>query len=253
MTDGHLLAPGFDEPFIRQLRVAMRGAGIPVEASKAEAWPGQHEITFRYGDPLTVADNHVIYKHGAKEIADQNGRSITFMAKPDHRWIGSSCHVHTSLWQDGRNAFEGESDVFRHFLAGQVACVGELAVFVAPAVNSYKRFVGKPAPGRATPSPGRTTTARPVSASSAAGSALRVEARIPGADVQPLPRLRGPARGRPSRHRAPSSSRRRPTRATPTRRRRATLPARPSARRSRRSSRARWPGPPSATPSSTTT
>jgi len=184
VTDGHLLAPGFDEAFIRQLRVAMRGAGIPVEASKAEAWPGQHEITFRYGDPLTVADNHVIYKHGAKEIADQNGRSITFMAKPDHTWIGSSCHVHSSLWQDGRNVFEGESEVFRHYLAGQVAYIAELAIFVAPSVNSYKRFVGKGTWAGNTVTwahDNRTTGFRVVGR----GNALRTEARVPGADVNP--------------------------------------------------------------------
>jgi glutamine synthetase len=185
VTDGHLLAPGFDEPFIRQLRVAMRGAGIPVEASKAEAWPGQHEITFRYGEPVSVADNHAIYKHGAKEIADQNGRSITFMAKPDHRWMmGSSCHVHSSLWQDGRNRFTGESELFRHYLAGQVACVRELAVFVAPTINSYKRFVGRGTWAGNTVSwahDNRTTGFRVVGR----GEALRTEARIPGADVNP--------------------------------------------------------------------
>jgi glutamine synthetase len=184
VTDGHLLAPGFDEPFIRQLRVAMRGAGIPVEASKAEAWPGQHEITFRYGEPVSVADNHVIYKHGAKEIADQNGRSITFMAKPDHRWIGSSCHIHSSLWKDGRNLFEGESELFRRYLAGQVACVRELAVFVAPTINSYKRYVGGGTWAGNTVSwahDNRTTGFRVVGR----GEGLRTEARVPGADVNP--------------------------------------------------------------------
>ena len=204
VTDGHLLAPGFDEPFIRRLRTAMRGAGIPVEASKAEAWPGQHEITFRYGEPLSVADNHAIYKHGAKEIADQHGRSITFMAKPDHAWMGSSCHIHSSLWQDGRNVFEGESEVFRHYLAGQVACVSELAVFVAPTVNSYKRFVGGGTWAGNTVTwahDNRTTGFRVVGR----GAALRTEARIPGADVNPhlafaallaagSPRHREPAR-----------------------------------------------------------
>jgi glutamine synthetase len=185
VTDGHLLAPGFDEPFIRKLRVAMKGADIPVEASKAEAWPGQHEITFRYGEPLSVADSHAIYKHGAKEIADQNGRSITFMAKPDHRWLmGSSCHVHSSLWKDGRNVFEGESEVFRQYLAGQVACVSELAVFVAPTVNSYKRFVGAGTWAGNTVTwahDNRTTGFRVVGR----GEAQRVEARVPGADVNP--------------------------------------------------------------------
>ena len=79
-----------------------------------------------------MADNHVVYKNGAKEIAHANGCSITFMAKPDHTWIGSSCHIHASLWRDGENAFAGESDAFRRFLAGWIACAKELAVFLAP-------------------------------------------------------------------------------------------------------------------------
>jgi glutamine synthetase len=89
ILDYHVLATTYDEPFIRQIRNGMHGAGIRVETSKGEAWPGQHEINFRYADALTMADNHAIYKNGAKEIAHLNGCSITFMAKPDHTWIGS--------------------------------------------------------------------------------------------------------------------------------------------------------------------
>src|SRR5262249_17578175 len=96
ILDYHVLATTYDEGLIRQIRRAMSGAGIAVESSKGEAWPGQHEINFRYADALTMADNHAVYKNGAKEIAHQNGCSITFMAKPDHTWIGSSCHVHAS-------------------------------------------------------------------------------------------------------------------------------------------------------------
>ncbi len=99
ILDYHILASTYDEPFIRQIRNGMQGAGIPVETSKGEAWPGQHEINFRYSDALTMADNHVVYKNGAKEIAHLNGCSITFMAKPDHTWIGNSCHIHSSLWR----------------------------------------------------------------------------------------------------------------------------------------------------------
>ena len=110
MTDGHLLAPGFDEPLDRSAPHAACGRRDPRGGSKAEADAGQHEITFRYADPVTTADHHAILKHGAKEIAHQNGCSITFMAKPDHRWKGSSCHVHQSLWRDGANLFAGESD-----------------------------------------------------------------------------------------------------------------------------------------------
>ena len=87
-----------------------------------------------------MADNHTVYKNGAKEIAHLNGCSITFMAKPDHTWIGNSCHIHASLWRGDESAFAGESDVFKQFLAGQIACFRELALFLAPNVNSYKRY-----------------------------------------------------------------------------------------------------------------
>jgi glutamine synthetase len=183
ILDYHILATSFDEPLMRQIRNGMHAAGIPVETSKGEAWPGQHEVNFRYADALTMADNHVVYKNGAKEIAHLNGCSITFMAKPDHTWIGSSCHIHSSLWRDGESAFAGESDVFRSYLAGQIACGRELALFFAPNVNSYKRFaVGSWAPttlawGR----DNRTCGFRVVGS----GSALRVETRIPGGDVNP--------------------------------------------------------------------
>ena len=113
ILDYHILASTYDEPLLRQIRNGMHGAGIRVETSKGEAWPGQQEINFRYSDALSMADNHVVYKNGAKEIAHLNGCSITFMAKPDHSWIGSSCHIHSSLWRDGESAFAGESDVFR--------------------------------------------------------------------------------------------------------------------------------------------
>src|SRR3954453_902858 len=105
ILDYHVLATTYDEPLIRQIRNGMQGAGIPVETSKGEAWPGQHEINFRYANALTMADNHVVYKNGAKEIAHLNGCSITFMAKPDHTWIGNSCHIHSSLWRGEQNAF----------------------------------------------------------------------------------------------------------------------------------------------------
>jgi len=183
ILDYHILATTYDEPLMRQLRNGMQGAGIPVETSKGEAWPGQHEINFRYADALTMADNHTVYKNGAKEIAHLNGCSITFMAKPDHTWIGSSCHVHSSLWRDGENAFTGESDVFRQFLAGQIACLRELAVFVAPTINSYKRFAaGSWAPTTlAWGHDNRTCGFRIVGH----GQELRAETRIPGGDVNP--------------------------------------------------------------------
>src|SRR2546430_1168479 len=140
ILDYHILAASFDEPFLRAVRTSMKAAGMVVESSKGEAWAGQHEINFRFQDALHTADDHVVYKTGIKEIAFQQGCSVTFMAKPHHDWVGSSCHIHSSLWPDGENAFAGQSDLFRHYLAGQIACLGDLAIFVAPVVNSYKRF-----------------------------------------------------------------------------------------------------------------
>ena len=183
ILDYHILATTFDEPLIRQIRLAMAGTGIQIESSKGEAWPGQQEINLRYADALTMADNHTVYKNGAKEIAHQNGCSITFMAKPDHSWIGSSCHIHSSLWREGANAFDGESEVFRHYLAGWIACLRELALFLAPTINSYKRFTaGSWAPTTlAWGHDNRTCGFRIVGH----GPSQRIETRIPGGDVNP--------------------------------------------------------------------
>ena len=183
ILDYHILASTYDEPLLRQIRNAMEGAGIPVETSKGEAGPGQHEINFRYADALTMADNHVVYKNGAKEIAHLNGCAITFMAKPYHEWVGSSCHLHSSLWRDGESAFAGETDVFKQYLAGQIACLKELSIFVAPTINSYKRYAAASwAPTTlAWGHDNRTCGFRIVGH----GAALRAETRIPGADVNP--------------------------------------------------------------------
>jgi glutamine synthetase len=183
ILDYHVLATTYDEPLLRQIRNGMQGAGIPVESSKGEAWPGQQEINFRYADALTTADRHVVYKNGVKEIAHLNGCSITFMAKPDHTWIGNSCHIHASLWRDGENAFAGGSDVFRQFVAGWIECARELALFLAPTINSYKRFVaGSWAPTTlAWGNDNRTCGFRIVGH----GGSQRVETRIPGGDVNP--------------------------------------------------------------------
>ena len=101
ILDYHILGTTYDEPLLRAIRNGMQAAGIRVETSKGEAWPGQQEINFRFADALTMADNHVVYKNGAKEIAFQHGCSITFMAKPFQDWIGNSCHIHSSLFRDG--------------------------------------------------------------------------------------------------------------------------------------------------------
>jgi len=186
ILDYHILASTYDEPLLRQIRNGMHAAGMRVETSKGEAWPGQHEINFRFDDALTMADNHVVYKNGAKEIAHLNGCAITFMSKPFADWIGNSCHIHASLWQGGRNAFargERETPLFRRFLAGQIACANELAVFFAPTVNSYKRYAaGSWAPTTlAWAHDNRTVGFRVVGH----GQSLRVETRIPGGDVNP--------------------------------------------------------------------
>jgi glutamine synthetase len=183
ILDYHVLATTYDEPLLRQIRNGMHGAGITVESSKGEAWPGQQEVNFRFADAVTMADNHSVYKNGAKEIAHLNGCSITFMAKPDHSWIGSSCHIHTSLWRDGENAFAGGPDVFKQFLAGWIAGAKEMAIFLAPTINSYKRYAaGSWAPTTlAWGHDNRTCGFRIVGH----GAAQRIETRIPGGDVNP--------------------------------------------------------------------
>jgi glutamine synthetase len=187
ILDYHILATTMDEAYLGPIRRGMHEAGIPIEFSKGEAWNGQHEVNFRYADAVTSADRHTIYKNGVKEIAFLNGISATFMAKPSEKDIGSSCHIHQSLVDDdGNSAFvegEEETDTFRHFLGGMRAHVRELALFVAPSINSYKRYASESwAPtsvswGR----DNRTCGFRIVGH----GASRRVECRIPGADVNP--------------------------------------------------------------------
>src|SRR5436309_5511004 len=183
ILDYHVLATTYDEPFLRQIRNGMHTAGIPVESSKGEAWPGQQEVNFRFADALTMADNHVVYKNGAKELAHLNGCSITFMAKPDHTWIGNSCHIHSSLSRDGEPAFRDDQTLLTWWLGGQIACFRELAIFLAPNVNSYKRYAaGSWAPTTlAWGNDNRTCGFRVVGH----GASRRVETRIPGGDVNP--------------------------------------------------------------------
>ncbi len=188
ILDYHVLATTMDEPFIQQLRRGMQGAGIPVEFSKGEAWPGQHELNVRYADAVTAADRHTIYKNGVKEIAHLNGLSASFMAKPSEKDIGSSCHIHASLVdaQSGASVFvsgDEETDTFRNWLGGLRDHIRELALFVAPSVNSYKRYATESwAPtsvswGR----DNRTCGFRIVGH----GASRRTECRIPGADTNP--------------------------------------------------------------------
>lgn len=182
-VDYSLLGTARVEPLIRRIRNEMSAAGLVVEASKGECNTGQHEINFRYNDALRTADEHSVFKNGAKEIAAQEGASITFMAKYDER-EGNSCHVHVSLvGAAGTSVFADRPEVFDHFVAGQLACLRELTLFHAPNINSYKRFAaGSFAPtGVAWGKDNRTCALREVGH----GAARRIECRLPGADVNP--------------------------------------------------------------------
>src|SRR5262245_20690897 len=189
--DYHLLQATKAEPLHRLLRNQMTEARIPVEFSKGEAAAGQHEVNIRYDRVLESADRSVLFKHGAKEIAYLNGWGISFMAKPDHSWTGSSGHLHMSVWnEDGSRSLThdpaanrpyGMSDTLAHFMAGMMALSRELAIFIAPNINSYKRYASLSwAPvnvvwGR----DNRTTGFRLVGH----GNSLHVENRFPGGDM----------------------------------------------------------------------
>ena len=167
------------EPLLRRIRNSMYKAGMQVEDSKGECNFGQHEINFRYSDALTSADRHVIYKNGAKEIAAQEEMAISFMPKYDER-EGNSCHVHLSITDDkGKNVFEGDKAIFDSFIAGLLDSLRELTVFLAPNINSYKRF----AAGSFAP----TTVAwgEDNVPHGGTGSGPAVGCRAPGADVNP--------------------------------------------------------------------
>jgi glutamine synthetase len=181
-VDYSLLGTARVEPLIRRIRNSMAGAGLHVENSKGECNFGQHEINFRYADALRCADEHSIYKNGAKEIADQEGMSISFMAKFNER-EGSSCHIHFSLADAQGPLFARDRPTFESFLAGQLAALRELTLFLAPNVNSYKRF----APGSFAPTTvawahdNRTCSLRVVGE----GPSLRFENRAGGSDLNP--------------------------------------------------------------------
>jgi glutamine synthetase len=185
--DYSILGTSRIDPLLRRITGGMSGAGMYVESAKGECNLGQHEIAFRYADVVTTCDNHSIYKTGAKEIAAQEGMSLTFMAKPNQR-EGNSCHIHLSIREDNRPIMAGDgphglSRIGEHFMAGQLAAMRELTLSYAPNVNSYKRFV----PGSFAPTAvrwgvdNRTCALRLVGH----GHSLRVENRTPGGDVNP--------------------------------------------------------------------
>ncbi len=182
-VDYSLLGTARVEPLIRRIRNEMAGAEMTVENSKGECNLGQHEINFRYGGALRAADDHAIYKNGVKEIAAQEGMALTFIAK-FNELEGNSCHIHCSLaGKDGENAFGTDQTLFEHFVAGQIACMRDLTLFFAPQINSYKRFAeGSFAPTTvAWGKDNRTCALRAVGH----GPSLRIENRLPGADVNP--------------------------------------------------------------------
>lgn len=193
LEDYHILQTTREEPLIRAIRNAMEGAGVPVETSKGEWGRGQEEINLEYAEALEMADRTALYKHGAKEIADQHGGSITFMAKYDMGAAGSSFHLHSSLWDRagrrplfatrGRGAPRSLPPLAGQWLAGQMALARELALFYAPTVNSYKRYqAGSFAPTRIVAGWDNRTCGFRLCGE---GAAFRVENRIPGADANP--------------------------------------------------------------------
>ncbi|MEU8892013.1 glutamine synthetase family protein [Streptomyces sp. NPDC048442] len=187
-VDYSILGTGRVEPLLRRIRNEMAAAGLTVESAKGECNPGQHEIAFKYDEALTTCDQHALYKNGAKEIAAQEGVSLTFMAKYNER-EGNSCHIHLSL-RDADNQSvmasddpDGMSPLMRHFLAGQLAALRDFSLLYAPNINSYKRFQ----PGSFAPTAvawghdNRTCSLRVVGH----GPSMRFENRLPGGDVNP--------------------------------------------------------------------
>ncbi|MFI0981696.1 glutamine synthetase family protein [Streptomyces sp. NPDC021093] len=189
-VDYSILGTGRVEPLLRRIRNEMAVAGLTVESAKGECNPGQHEIAFKYDEALTTCDQHALYKNGAKEIAAQEGVSLTFMAKYNER-EGNSCHIHLSLRDaDNRSVMAGDADspdgmspLMRHFLAGQLAALRDFSLLYAPNINSYKRFQ----PGSFAPTAvawghdNRTCSLRVVGH----GPSMRFENRLPGGDVNP--------------------------------------------------------------------
>jgi len=188
--DYHILQTTKEEGVMRPLRNHLYAAGIPVENTKGEAEAGQEELNIRYANALACADHHSIAKHAVKEIAWQQGRAASFLAKYDHTRVGSSSHVHQSLWRGGENAFRdpdgehGMSEVMRHYMAGLIAHAPAYTAFLAPYINSYKRFAkGTFAPTKTVWSVDNRTAGFRLCGEGTRG--IRVECRIGGSDLNP--------------------------------------------------------------------
>lgn len=186
--DYHTMQPARDEAILGALRRQMQAAGVEVESSKGEWGKGQHEVNFVHGQPLPMADAHVVFKQGAKEIADRHGKCLSFMPKIFADEAGSSCHIHASVWEKGSSRFwdetaGGSSAYFRQFLGGLLRYSRELSYFFAPTVNAYKRYQAQSwAPTKmAWAFDNRTTGFRVVGH----GNAHRIENRMPGGDANP--------------------------------------------------------------------
>ena len=192
IEDYHILQTTKEEGVMRAIRNGLHGAGIPVENSKGEWGPGQEEINVQYSDALDMADRHAIIKNGCKEIAYGLGKAITFMAKWDYGMAGSSAHIHQSLWSaDGKSPMffakggeHGMSETMKWYLAGQLHHASEITYFLAPYINSYKRFMaGTFAPTRAIWSFDNRTAGYRLCGADSKG--IRVECRVGGADLNP--------------------------------------------------------------------
>ncbi len=189
--DYHIFQTAKEEPLMRAIRNGLAAAGIPVENTKGEAEAGQAELNIRYADAVDMADNHAIAKNAVKEIAHGQGRSVTFLAKCHEDTVGSSSHVHQSLWTgDGKPAFydaedpHGMSDTMKHYLAGQLNHAADITFFLAPYINSYKRFIaGTFAPTKIIWSVDNRTAGYRVVGNGT--SAVRFECRIGGVDLNP--------------------------------------------------------------------
>jgi glutamine synthetase len=189
LEDYQLLQGARTERFHQEARRHLSRSGVPVENSKGEWGLGQHELNVRYADILDMADRHVVLKQCMKELADRQGLSVTFMAKPFADRAGSSCHVHVSLWRDDEPAFGSDDATLERFVGGVLARASDVMLLFAPTINSYKRYVdGSWAPTRlAWSEDNRTAGVRLVGH----GAARRVECRIPGADCNPYLALAG--------------------------------------------------------------
>ena len=175
---------------MRPIRNHLFAAGIPIENSKGEAEAGQEELNIRYASALDCADHHTIAKNAVKEIAWQNGHAASFLPKWSADRIGSSSHVHQSLWKDGKPAFYeadadlGMSELMKHYMAGLIAYAPDYTYFLAPYVNSYKRFAkGTFAPTKTVWSVDNRTAGFRLCGEGTKG--VRVECRIGGSDLNP--------------------------------------------------------------------